>query len=82
MRAKGKTMSKEETQVEYPRHWWFTCSKFTCYIETDKEDKIGPRSNGVARHYVGEKARRFAKRVQQKFGGVCVNEYDAKGKLL
>ncbi len=72
----------EQNKVEYPRHWWFSCNRFTCYLETDEEDKVGINSTGMASHFVGEKARRFAKRIQRKFGGVGIDEYDKSGQLL
>ena len=82
MKTKGKTMSKEKVKIEYPRHWWFSCNVFTCYLETDEYDKIGINSTGVASHFVGVKAKRFAKRIQRKFGGVAIDEYLKGGQLL
>jgi len=75
-------MKTKNDTIDYPRHWWFTCSAFTCYIETDSDDVIDVNSSGVARNFVGMLAKKFARKVQKKFGGVMINEYDKDGRLI
>lgn len=75
-------MSKTKVEIEYPRHWWLSCSEFTCYVETDDKNKIDGNSRGVARAFIGEPMRRFVNKVRRKFGGVMIEEYDKNGKCL
>jgi len=73
---------KSKETLEYPRHWWFSCSGFTCYIQTDEDNRITPGSTGIARRYVGETAKRFNKIMQRKFGGCMTDEYTKDGCAL
>jgi hypothetical protein len=76
-------MSKtKEVEIEYPRHWWFSCSAFTCYIATDKHNNIDGLSTGIAKRYIGMPVKQFARMIQRKFGGVMINEYDKSGRPL
>jgi hypothetical protein len=79
---KIKSKKKQKPHIDYPRHWWFTCNAFTCYLETDKDDNVGYNSKGIAHRYVGQSARKFAKLMNRKFGGAGVDEFDSSGHML
>lgn len=74
--------TKNKPTIDYPRHWWLTCSAFTCYIETDSDDVIARNSRGVASRFVGTPVKKFARKIQKKFGGVMINEYNKEGRWI
>lgn len=78
----AKTTKKQKVKIDYPRHWHFSCSGFTCYIESDEENKITKNSTGFAGRYVGMDTMKFGKMINRRFGGVWAEEFDKNGKRL
>lgn len=75
-------MSKTKRQITYPRHWWFSCNKFTCYVQTDEENNVTAQSAPIVKRWAGQKAKKLAKWSQKKFGGLHITEFDSDGNAL
>jgi hypothetical protein len=73
---------KKKPKITYPRHWWFSCNKFTCYVQTDKDNKITRQSAPIVRAFVGQAGKKLSKWVQRKFGGLHITEFDSDGNSL
>lgn len=78
-------------EITHPRHWFLSCNKFTCYIQTDEENKVvgvvdaNERSKVVREliaDFAGKPAKKLIKHIQRKFGGLHVTEFDEHGKAF
>lgn len=73
---------KKKPEITYPRHWWFSCNTFTCYVQTNEKNEVTAQSAPIAQKFAGQKARRLAKWAQKKFGGLHITEFDSGGNSL
>ena len=77
-------------EITYPRHWFFSCNKFTCYVQTNKDNKVANLINANERskivretisEFVGKPAKSLSRYVQRKFGGLNISEFNEEGRI-
>ena len=85
-------MAVKKRKITYPRHWWFSCNKFTCYVQTDNRNNVTVQSvrvneanrikNAIVAKFVGQSGKVFAKWVNKKYGGLQITEFSRDGRAL
>jgi hypothetical protein len=82
-------MAVIKREITYPRHWFFSCNKFTCYVQTDEDNKVANVINAKERsrivreiiaNFAGQPAKNLQKHIQRKFGGLYIAEFNEEGK--
>lgn len=63
------------SKIEYPRHWWMSCSKFTCYVATDDENRVMTQSAPIVQRFTGQSIKRLVGWMKN-IGGFMFEEYD------
>ena len=65
---------------EYPRHWWFSCNTFTCYVQTDENDLVTDKSAPIVKKFVGQHVKKLVGWIKRKHGGFMYDEFDKTGR--
>ena len=72
----------DQAKISYPRHWWFSCSMFTCYVATDDQDLIMPQSAPIVRkRFTGRHVKKLVGWMKD-IGGFMYAEYDGNNRKL
>lgn len=72
----------KKREITYPRHWWFSCNKFTCYVQTNEKNEVTRQSAPIVRRFMGQPGKKLSRWVQKKFGGLHITEFDENGNAL
>jgi hypothetical protein len=64
-------MSKE-------RQWWFSCTKFTCLVVSDKNNVVTSKSAPIVKRFVGQHIKNLANWCR-KLGGFKWKELENTG---
>ena len=67
---------------EYPRHWWFSCNNFTCYVQTDENNLVTDKSAPIVGKFVGQPVKKLVGWIKRKHGGFMYDEYDKDGRAF
>jgi hypothetical protein len=76
--------SRETTnkrKIKYPRHWWLSCSAFTCYVASDEDDFVMKQSAPIVRRFRGQHIKRLV-RWMKDIGGFMCAEYNEDKELI
>lgn len=66
-------MNNEE--IQYPRHWWLSCSLHTCYARTNEEDIIDGMSGFLSKYFLGQHIREL-RQFMSGIGGFLFKEFE------